>query len=152
MLCYVGLLFIVGWFLFFYYKYFKCVFYRYFYLQDEIEVECFSDDCYDWWWYCLEGLCENVLVIIVNVVGQLDLFLYFEVISFFLLDGFFYWFICLLVVVQDFMFIVILGIFLFLRQLVFEVLVKMSILEFNVDIIFFILLLMWVDELYIMLV
>lgn len=147
-----GLLLIVGRLLLLHHKHSKRVPYRHSYLQDEIEVECPSDDRHDWWWYCLEGLRENALVITANVAGQLDLSLYPEAISLPLLDGLLHWFICPSAAAQDPMPTATPGTSLSPRQLVLEALAKMSILESNVDIILSTPPLTRVDELYTMLV
>ena len=147
-----GLLLIVGRLLLLHHKHAKRVPYRHSYLQDEIEVECPSDDRHDWWWYCLEGLRENALVITANVAGQLDLSLYPEAISLPLLDGLLHWFVCPSAAAQDPMPTATPGTSLSPRQLVLEALAKMSILESNVDMILTTPPLTRVDELYTMLV
>lgn len=147
-----GLLLIVGRLLLLHHKHAKRVPYRHSYLQDEIEVECPSDDRHDWWWYCLEGLRENALVITANVAGQLDLSLYPEAISLPLLDGLLHWFVCPSAAAQDPMPTATPGTSLSPRQLVLEALAKMSILESNVDIILSTPPLTRVDQLYTMLV
>lgn len=147
-----GLLLIVGRLLLLHHKHAKRVPYRHSYLQDEIEVECPSDDRHDWWWYCLEGLRENALVITANVAGQLDLSLYPEAISLPLLDGLLHWFVCPSAAAQDPMPTATPGTSLSPRQLALEALAKMSILESNVDMILSSPPLTRVDELYTMLV
>lgn len=147
-----GLLLIVGRLLLLHHKHAKRVPYRHSYLQDEIDVECPSDDRHDWWWYCLEGLRENALVITANVAGQLDLSLYPEAISLPLLDGLLHWFVCPSAAAQDPMPTATPGTSLSPRQLVLEALAKMSILESNVDMILTTPPLTRVDELYTMLV
>ena len=147
-----GLLLIVGRLLLLHHKHAKRVPYRHSYLQDEIEVECPSDDRHDWWWYCLEGLRENALVITANVAGQLDLSLYPEDISLPLLDGLLHWFVCPAAAAQDPMPTATPGTSLSPRQLALEALAKMSILESNVDTILSSPPLTRVDELFAMLV
>lgn len=147
-----GMLMIVGRLLLLHHKHAKRVPYRHSYLQDEIEVECPSDDRHDWWWYCLEGLRENALVITANVAGQLDLALYPEAISLPLLDGLLHWFVCPSAAAQDPLPTATPGTSLSPRQLVLEALAKMSILESNVDMILTTPPLTRVDELYTMLV
>lgn len=147
-----GLLLIVGRLLLLHHKHARRVPYRHSYLQDEIEVECPSDDRHDWWWYSLEGLRENALVITANVAGQLDLSLYPEAISLPLLDGLLHWFVCPSAAAQDPMPTATPGTSLSPRQLVLEALAKMSILESNVDMILTTPPLTRVDELYTMLV
>ena len=147
-----GLLLIVGRLLLLHHKHTKRVPYRHSYLQDDIEVECPSDDRRDWWWYCLEGLRENALVITANMAGQLDLSLYPEAISLPLLDGLLHWFVCPSAAAQDPMPTATPGTSLSPRQLVLEALAKMSILESNVDMILSSPPLTRVDELYNMLV
>ena len=147
-----GLLLIVGRLLLLHHKHAKRVPYRHSYLQDEIEVECPSDDRHDWWWHCLEGLRENALVITANVAGQLDLSLYPEAISMPLLDGLLHWFVCPSAAAQDPMPTATPGTSLSPRQLALEALAKMSILESNVDTILSTPPLTRVEELYAMLV
>lgn len=147
-----GLLLIVGQLLLLHHKHAKRVPYRHSYLQEDIDVECPSDDRHDWWWYCLEGLRENALVITANVAGQLDLSLYPEAISLPLLDGLLHWFVCPSAAAQDPMPTATPGTSLSPRQLVLEALAKMSILESNVDMILSTPPLTRVDELYTMLV
>ena len=147
-----GMLMIVGRLLLLHHKHAKRVPYRHSYLQDEIEVECPSDDRQDWWWYCLEGLRENALVITANVAGQLDLALYPEAISLPLLDGLLHWFVCPSAAAQDPLPTATPGTSLSPRQLVLEALAKMSISESNVDMILNTPPLTRVDELYTMLV
>lgn len=147
-----GLLLIVGRLLLLHHKHAKRVPYRHSYLQDDIEVECPSDDRHDWWWYCLEGLRENALVITANVAGQLDLSLYPEAISLPLLDGLLHWFVCPAAAAQDPMPTATPGTSLSPRQLALEALAKMSILESNVDMILSSPPLTRVEELYTMLV
>ena len=148
----VGLLLIVGRLLMLHHKHAERVPYRHSYLQDEIELECPSNDRDDWWWYCLEGLRENALVITANVAGQLDLSLYPEAISLPLLDGLLHWFVCPSAAAQDPMPTATPGTSLSPRQLVLEALAKMSILESNVDMILTTPPLTRVDQLYAMLV
>lgn len=130
-----GLLLIAGRLLLLHHKHAKRVPYRHSYLQDEIELECPSDDRQDWWWYCLEGLRENALVISSNIAGQLDLSLYPEAISIPLLDGLLHWFVCPSAAAQDPMPTATPGTSLSPRQLSLEALAKLSILESNVDLI-----------------
>jgi len=130
-----GLLLIVGRLLLLHHKHAKRVSYRHSYLQDEIELECPSDDRQDWWWYCLEGLRENALVVTSNIAGQLDLSLYPEAISVPLLDGLLHWFVCPSAAAQDPMPTATPGTSLSPRQLSLEALAKLSILESNVDLV-----------------
>ena len=147
-----GLLLIVGRLLLLHHRHAKRVPYRHSYLQEDIELESPSDDRQDWWWYCLEGLRENALVIIANIAGQLDLSLYPEAISLPLLDGLLHWFVCPSATAEDPMPTATPGTSLSPRQLVLEALAKMSILEANVDLILSSPPLTRVDELYGMLV
>ena len=131
-----GLLLILGRLLLLRHTHHKRVPYRHSYLQEEEgDVDCPPGDQSMWWWHCLEALRENALVIIANVAGQIDLSCYPEAISLPLLDGVLHWSVCKSAVAQDPMPTATPGTSLSPKQLVLEVLAKMSILEGNVDLI-----------------
>lgn len=130
-----GLLLILGRLLLLHHKHNKQVPYRHSYLQEEVKMDCPHDDQSTWWWHCLEALRENALVIIANVAGQMDLSCYPEAISLPLLDGVLHWSVCRSSAAQDPMPTATPGTSLSPKQLVLEVLAKMSILEGNVDLI-----------------
>lgn len=87
----------------------------------------------EWWWESLHLIRENTMVTLANISGQLDLSIFPESIALTLLDGLLHWAVCPSSYAQD--------AFpsapnsLSPRRLAYETLSKLSIYEFNVDLI-----------------
>ena len=86
-----------------------------------------------WWWYCLDVLRENVLVILSNISGQLDLSIFPETVSYPVVSGLLHWTVCPSAYATDALPDSAKVTSLSPQRLVLETLAKMSISEANVD-------------------
>lgn len=105
--------------------------------EDNVENKTMADQKElqekEWWWESLHLIRENTMVTLANISGQLDLSIFPESIALTLLDGLLHWAVCPSSYAQD--------AFpsapntLSPRRLAYEALSKLSIYEFNVDLI-----------------
>lgn len=95
------------------------------------------DDVTDhqWWWPTLDALRENVLVVIANISGQLNLSVFPEEICMPILDGLLHWAVCPSAYAQDAMPTMTANSVLSPNRLVLETLCKLCVTEINVDLI-----------------
>ena len=100
------------------------------------DLEDTLDDGIDqWWWPTLDSLRENMLVVIANVSGQLNLSLFPEEICMPVLDGLLHWAVCPSAYAQDAMPTMSTNSVLSPQRLVLETLCKLCVTEINVDLI-----------------
>ncbi|XP_078618726.1 AT-rich interactive domain-containing protein 1B-like isoform X1 [Branchiostoma floridae x Branchiostoma japonicum] len=105
------------------------------YEKDESEIDAVPYKREEWWWDCLELLRENVLVILANIAGNMDLSIYPESISLPILDGLLHWTVCPAACAVDPFATVSEKSQLSPQRLALEALAKLSILDNNVDLI-----------------
>ena len=85
------------------------------------------------WQVCLDFVRENSLLTVANIAGYLDLSLLAGDVSRLLLDGLLHWLVCRSEVADEPLSSTSISVILTLKQLALETLVKMSVLEANVD-------------------
>lgn len=86
-----------------------------------------------WWWDCLDVLRENVVVILSNISGQLDLSIFPENVSYPIVNGLLHWAVCPSAIAVDALPESAKVSSLSPQRLVLETLAKISISEANVD-------------------
>lgn len=102
-------------------------------------VEIEADSCTsltndnEWWWDYVHHIREHVLVMIANISGQMDLSQFSEEISRPILDGLLHWAVCPAAYGQDPFPTLSPGAYLSPQRLAIEALVKLSVIQGNVD-------------------
>lgn len=114
--------------------------------DDDGEEEDGMDACVDssssnnnsspeWWWPTLDAVREDILVLMTNITGQMNLSVFSDTISMPVLDGLLHWSVCPSAYAQDPMPAMSPNSVLSPRKLVIEALAKLCVTEVNVDLI-----------------